>query len=83
MSILERLKKLYLHNCCNCEHLDILPDEPMITRYDCFHPVQEKWAEAPQFFIEPWRENDCEHFQNKKLKKRRNLNGENGRKYDD
>lgn len=72
MSILERLKKLYLHNCCNCIHLDIQPDEPEAWRYDCFCPNFKE--DDPQYYWEPRPENDCKHFQNKKLKKGRNLN---------
>ena len=71
MSILERLKKLYLHNCCNCIHLDILPDEPLSTRYDCFCPDFD-WAMDddnrigdPEYYWNPEKENDCKHFQNK------------------
>lgn len=74
MSILERLKKLYLHNCCNCIHLDILPDEPEAWRYDCFCPDFD-WGDGyddkpyrrgdPQYYWDPEKENDCKHFQNK------------------
>ena len=65
MSIIERLKKLYKHNCCNCEHLDVLPDEPESTRYDCFCP-NFNWRSDPQYFWEPYKENDCKHFTYKK-----------------
>lgn len=71
MSIFGRLKKLYLHNCCNCEYLDILPDETPAWRYDCFCPDFD-WAMGddrigdPEYYWEPEKENDCRHFKYKR-----------------
>ena len=69
MSVLERLKKLYMHNCLNCKHIDILPDEPESTRYDCFCPdfIWSGENRDPEFYWDPRRVNDCRHFEYKKL----------------
>ena len=73
MSILENLQKIYEHNCLNCKHLDILPDEPLSTRYDCFHPNFDFGLDKPdgegdpEYYWQPEKENNCHLFEYKEL----------------
>lgn len=64
MSILKRLENLCKQNCLNCIYIDVLPDEPLSTRYDCFYPDKLE----VEYYWEAWKENSCKHFKRKELK---------------
>lgn len=68
MSIIKRLEELYKHNCMNCEYLEMYHDGcssgSLYIDYDC----SEIDFYAPQFFWDPYKENDCKSFkQNSKI----------------
>ena len=52
------------HNCCNCKYLDVLPDEPLSFRFDCFCPDFD-WGNDFEHYWDAWKVNDCRHFTHK------------------
>lgn len=53
-------KEVNKHSCLDCKYIDIMPSEPLSTRFDCLYP---KWEDGHnEYYWNAWEENDCDYF---------------------
>lgn len=53
-------KMVNKHSCLNCKYIDIMPNQPLDTRFNCLY---SKWENGHnKYYRNAQEENDCDYF---------------------